>query len=61
MEGRKRAKNVLEMWQNLAKQHQPQGRRTPGNVRGRGRKRKAQQEKEGEIDTPGEKSDKEQE
>ena len=60
-EGRKRAKNVLEMWQNLANQHQPQGKRPLGNVRGRGRIRKAQKEKEGEIVTPGKQPDKEKE
>ena len=60
-EGSKRAKSVLEMWQNLANQHQPQGKRPLGNVRGRGRIRKAQKEKKAEIVTPRKQPDKEKE
>ena len=51
-EGKKRRKSILEMWQNLADQNKTQQGRQLGNVRGRGRARKAKKERNEEIQTP---------
>ena len=60
-EGKKRRKSILEMWQNLSDQNQTQQGRHLGNVRGRGRARKAKKERNEEIDTPRKRPEKEKE
>ena len=49
------------MWQNLSEQTQTQQGRPLGNVRGRGRARKAKKEMNEEIATPRKKPEKEKE